>query len=577
MARKPVRKFLNDTFADELTFSPAQLSSHGIQVMDGKNVRSEFTESHFLYLLIANPGIEKNIREYLKDPDSLVDVSEIDDVDTKSRLRDKIAAWRKSYRDLLSSESIRSQFQSLQDPFTPLVIASDDGQPGYEFPRFYSTTDAMSLGKPDVKTAWLNFIRSAKKELVVNVYDFDLEDVRDALIAKKRAGVSILLGIDKGVIEERPQVRAIYQSLLAAGVKTVAVDSVGLNHQKIAARDWSTPEAEVLLSSGNLTQSCIGPEGDLKGLESAVVDKDDLQFSIPNANHALVVRSKILAQIVLNELTKTLEMGLRGSDYPQSGMYRVLGKPQGGRPAPAITIAFSPRGGFGDLNRDFIKQAINLTSGPVKMLQFAFSSKIIEEALYSRALAERSKGHQFLFQSVGDTPFAMRDWSVFLSMSGYQFKGPPESQSAPFYIEAGGTDLVNKRFRWHEVSDIAKLRGAIKTAPRQYGTHNVKIRKPGGEIENVQVTAKIHHKVLLSDGVAIVGTSFNFSENAVKNQEQLVATNDPLLYDAANSMFMNLFERSNETVAEKVKWRNDPKNNWGGSNEAVDAEDGVGR
>ena len=262
------------------------------------------------------------------------------------------------------------------------------------------------------------------------------------LLQKKQSGISVRVGIDLAVINARPEVKAIYESLLAAGIQVNAVDSVGLNHQKIAARDWSTPDASVLLSSGNLTQSCIGPEGDLKGKEALIVNSEDLKYSIPNANHAIQIRSKLLAQMVLNELTKTIDLKLRGNEYPQSGIYRVFARGGARANAPSITIAFSPRGGFGDLNRDFIKQVIDSTSGPVKTLQFAFSSKVIEESLFARAQRERDSPvairlarihlKVFLRRAVGGArEHFSRDWQMFK-----RFKSCLRMIQMPFRTEA---------------------------------------------------------------------------------------------------------------------------------------------
>ena len=445
------------------------------------------------------------------------------------------------------------------DPFTPLVLESPDGSPGYSNAKLVANHTSWLRGtvRPpnDLKQTWIDFINGAKKELVLNIFDFDLHDVADALVARHLAGVSVRVGIDQGVIKSRPAVKAIFEKLARHGIVT-AVDSVGLNHQKVAARDWSLPEAHVLFSSGNLTQSCVGKEGDLKGRKIL----KGAEYSIPNANNILTLKSRLLALLVQHELTKTLDLKLRGTHYPQSGLYQVQGDIRG----TFLIIGFSPRGGFGDLNRDFISQLIRRTSGPVKMMQFAFSSKVIERALFERA---KRDGSRFEFYSVGDTPFALRDWSVVLSMSGLRLRAPTET--GPAYQPVVATNPEAGVYRWSDVVDIKTFRTKIQVAPREYGMHRVIVE---GEPSPVEVSSKIHHKVLLSGDISILGTSFNFSESALSNQEQLVAIKDPRISEAAEAMFQGLYRRSEASVAAIAEARNASGYSPGGEKTSTDAE-----
>jgi len=149
---------------------------------------------------------------------------------------------------------------------------------------------------------WKRFILSAEKEVILNVFDFDLEDIAEALIQQSKKGLEVIVGIDKkSVIDVRPEVKLIHDKLIENGIKVTGVIPVGLNHQKITAIDWSLPEkAAVLFSSGNLTNSCLEPEGDLKGTVPLPIE------SVPNANHLLTMKSWLLSNLVHHELTKTL-------------------------------------------------------------------------------------------------------------------------------------------------------------------------------------------------------------------------------------------------------------------------------
>ena len=107
MTRKAARRFLNDTFAKELTVSPELMKKHGITPVEGKQLRAEFTETHFLYLLISHPEVEKNIREYLDDPDSSVDPDSVTDLEANKILQKK----------MLSGESFIATFFHLRTSF----------------------------------------------------------------------------------------------------------------------------------------------------------------------------------------------------------------------------------------------------------------------------------------------------------------------------------------------------------------------------------------------------------------------------------------------------------------------------
>lgn len=438
------------------------------------------------------------------------------------------------------------------DPTKHLRLVPPRGQSGYQNLRLYinhphyrgRNSNWVKQGD-DLRQVWIDFIRQAKKEIMVNVFDFDLMPVAQALAAKALRGVNVTVGIDSSVVEHRPQVKKVFDFLAANKVKVVSVNSVGLNHQKITIIDWSSSkDAKVLLSSGNLTQSCIGPEGDLVGTDI----KSPL--SIPNANHLMTMDSYILGNLIYHELAKTLgdNLQLRGSEYPLSGSYQITGPGVNpytleAYPEPSFVIAFSPRGGLNQINKTLIAKMIDMTSGPIYMVQFAFSSPEVANALSRRAHREYERNKKFEFYSVGDTPFAMQYWSQFLKMIGLkliredgrkEYVVDPES---PWLLDHGS----------QRIKDIAE---SILIAPPVYGnykvTHNNRV---------VDVTSKIHHKTMVSQDFAIMGTSFNFSSGAEKNNEQIVLWRDRRVVDPAVGMARFLFDQS---VDQNKKRRLDP-------------------
>src|SRR5690606_17496050 len=134
--------------------------------------------------------------------------------------------------------------------------------------------------------------------------------------------------------------------------RTHLVNSVGLNHQKIVVRDPYGPNAAVMFLSGNFTQSCLGPEGDAISLPKNERPKG----SIPNSNHAVIIKGPVAALVARFELRKIFMHNLRGqSQFPPGGAFKLYGPTDQLRGVPSwIIMAFSPNGGMGDVNRDIL-------------------------------------------------------------------------------------------------------------------------------------------------------------------------------------------------------------------------------
>lgn len=457
------------------------------------------------------------------------------------------------------------------DPATHVRLMPPPGMPGYSDLQIYVNHPYYLNGKivrpTNLITKWIEFINRAEREIILNVFDFDLGEVADALIAQAAAGKYVQVGIDKkSVIDHRPEVKDIHDRLIAGGVNVTGVLPVGLNHQKITAIDWSIPEkASVLFSSGNLTRSCLEPEGDLKGTKPLPPE------SVPNANHFMTMKSWILANLVHHELTKTLDSRflLRGRQYPLNGSYQVTGPgvdPQtfDPYPEPSLTISFTPGGGMKSVNKNIISNFIKRETGRIRMLQFAYSSEEVDKALLYRAEQDYQTTGKFDFMSVGDTPFAMREWSRFLLMSGMKRIEDPVTKKKT-YLD----DPENPWMQSLGSKLIQDVRKKVFIAPKIYGNNWTKV---GGK--NVKVNAKIHHKILATENYAIVGTSFNFSEGAESNNEQILVFRDRNLADIVDGMVKFLVQRSPGSVAREAARRN--RFGGGDDEESTDPEDQVG-
>ena len=103
-------------------------------------------------------------------------------------------------------------------------------------------------------------------------------------------------------------------------------------------------------------------------------------------------------------------------------------------------------------------------------------------------------------------------------------------------------------------AQLAEIRKNIRIAPKEYGTNRLKV---GDEM--IEATGKLHHKMLVSGDVAIMGTSFNFSTGAETNQEQLVLFFDHELAEDGRGIVDALAARSERSVYEETQRRNAKK------------------
>jgi len=540
LTQPQVRDLLRAEFKEQLKISPEVQAAHGLP-----QAQRELTESQLMELLLINRDFWRHINRYLADLKKYESA--------QSMPEEHREAWRQQFRSLFKEHNIYAQVQELvSSPIRTMKLYGKDGAPGYTNMQFFVNHSIQLNDKnrppDDLKSLLIKFIRSAKKEIVLNVFDFDLIDVAEELLKKSQAGVKVRVGIDgPNVVDKRPAVKKVFDLLSGQpNIFVHAVRPVGLNHHKLVAIDWSLPKsAKVLMSSGNFTQSCIGPEGDAVGLGYIH------PMSLPNANHMITVDSYILANLINHELSKTIDPGyqLRGKEYPLSGAYQIFG--QGGndfRQHPNMIITFTPGGGLGDVNRDIIANVIRRSTGPIRMVQFVTSSNTVEDALYNKFIANKEAGVIFDFASVGDTSFALRDFSSYMKMSGW---GVSKDPSRPKYIPLAEN-------RWEQAmspADYKNFKKQLKAAPKAYGERSIRPRGRGP----VKVSAKIHHKMLITNAgsqpLTITG-SYNFSDSAASNQEYIVVIMEHAFYEFANAIYQSLAKQSQGSVEEVVRRRN---------------------
>ncbi|WP_374001294.1 hypothetical protein [Bdellovibrio bacteriovorus] len=511
--------------------------------------KNPLTQSQIVFLLKKNP-------EYIRILEQTVSRLKESQAESPEAYTAALKDIKAQLKAVIQTPAFAAQLAAYESPSQPLKMDLPGGAPGYRSMRLFvnhphlkDATDPKSRVLPgdDLRKVVIDFIRGAEQEIWYNVFDFDLKVIAEALKNQHlKKGVKITGGIDAGTITARPEVKAIFDDLAtleSENFKTVAVRSVGLNHQKIILRDPFGPKAAVLFLSGNFTQSCIGPEGDLVDLPK----EKRTEYSIPNANHALLILGSLPAQATKAELKKTLEYKIRGqSQYPISGSYKIFGEKQKpNEEAPYIVLSFSPNGGEGDVNKSIYVPLIQNTKGSIEAVHFAFSSKQIQNALLERAARDmQEKGH-FDFRSVGDTPFAMREWSAFLLLSGLK-----KDLTSGKYLTDGEAPILQTL----GPAGVTDLQDKIRTAPAIYGERHFRLEDGSA----VKTTSKIHHKVFIfpEDSVAVLGTSFNPSENAENNNEQIVIVKDANIVRQARGLFGYLYKNSPRSVTAEANRRN---------------------
>ncbi len=537
MKRKAARRFLRTILKEELEVSAAVQKEFALP-----DRIKEPSLSQIVLLLKHNPDSWEIIEEYLSDVEPFGEIDSIDEKDEQYIALKK--KWTAVFKALLKDEEVLETFRKLNDPLEPMLLNEKTGYRNAELFASHSIFDESGKEVPpsNLKQVLIDFIAGAKTNLKFNVFEYNLEELNEAFLAAADRGVIISGGIDKNVVldEKHPHVKELFDALNAhKNITMHLVDSVSLNHQKLVVRDYNDPKnAKALFSSANFTQSGMGPEGDLVDIPES--ERPD--WSVPNANHMVVMDSFLAAQVIATNLTLLLEDGLRGQELPIGGAFKVLGPDHDGDGEEDYAIlTFSPRGGLGHISRDVIRRVILNTRGPLRFLQFVFSSEIVYEALLERARLEIAEGNSFDFKSIGDTPFALRPWSVFLKLAGYILK------NTGFYAKNRSPEL--RKILGKETYDA--LVNDIRIAPPKY---DKRWFKREGE-KSIYVSGILHHKLIVS-GIVTLFMSFNVTDSAESNNEHVLIMKSARMAKKAMGLFDGLFTLTNTSVAEETQAAN---------------------
>lgn len=585
------KEFFPIAFADELVISEELQKEFGFPERF-----KELSVQQFLIILQSHPEKWDELRTILKQIPTNFDSENLEALELS-----KLAMKR--MHEFIESEAVQKLFSKLNNPSVPFLLDPGPGKIGYRDLQFYANHSRRGLNGKHyrkhnlVKKLTRLLDKKSVKQIVGNTYELDLPEITDVLIKAHKNGKEVYWGVDKSVHSEKS--KAAIQRLKEAGFEIVdqkaeaelsfleqqvlrekrkgknaiyLVNSTGLNHQKMISINWDyEASARVIFSSGNFTLSGLHPLGDL----------GDTPFSdpraIPNANHIATMRSHALAQLVRHQSIMMFDLGLRGRELPFSGAFAVHGAPRKDGTRPKLEISFAPAGGLGNIGKHIIGRSIRESIGPIGMPQFNFSSRSIEAELLQYAIKEKEAGREFVYWGIGDTSSAMRDWSRYLSMGMLKLIKTKEEKYYTEDLESPWRNVLSNK-------EILRQQARIRMAPDRYIFKDY-ITTPDG-VER-KISGKLHHKAavfggakiiseeeargrshyLAPDGLryipapggqAILADSFNFSDSAETNNEQILRfLNEPKATNFAWSILWGLVEDSTRNVVQEANRKNE--------------------
>jgi len=90
----------------------------------------------------------------------------------------------------------------------------------------------------------------------------------------------------------------------------------------------------------------------------------------------------------------------------------------------------------------------------------------------------------------------------------------------------------NRKNMWRKLfkseEEFEAFRSKILVSPKEYSEHTFQVT----DGKAIKYNAKVHHKIILSGPSVTLGTTFNVTENALNNNEQIaIFTNDKTATD----------------------------------------------
>lgn len=419
-------------------------------------------------------------------------------------------------------------------------------------PRIENPDDLKSklVAPDDHKATMIKMVNEAKPgdKIYFNFYDLDIVELAEEILAAKNRGVFVMGGIDKKVYEDKATVKTLIDKLNSKEKIVELVDSTGLNHQKLLTVISAEGVSKSLFSSGNATQSCSGPEGDLMDVPKSLRP----ERAIPNPNNMTYAEGELPAVIVMSEIKKNIVYKLRGQTaFPIGGAFELKGPwdPEM-KSRESMLMAFSPNGGLGNIGKDIYAKVIRTAVDRIEGGFFSFSSKSNLDDVFAavfRIIEKRRSENRpatDIVRFIGDAQFALREFSNLLALSGYKlvefepndpFKVTQgnQSNSDPEGMKARSDNQVTKKVYIKDETDprVQKLRSMLSKDEWKNWLDSIRVTPPwfsGGKVsydgKDYPWQVKMHHKTIIIPELNLSnpGSSINFSEAGESNQEQII-------------------------------------------------------
>ena len=231
---------------------------------------------------------------------------------------------------------------------TPVVVEPVSG----EWYQLYFTSpqypDEPETRVSTLSNALIEVIDSSQRSLDIAIYELNLDEIGDAILAAQNRGVSVRLVTDTDELEELETLIRLEEE----GIPTVADERSALMHNKFVVVDGQA----VWTGSWNFTRN----------------------DSFRNNNHALYIQSPELAQNYITEFEEMFGQQAFGPTSPPNTPY-----PQIQLGDTLLETCFAPE----DHCAEKLIDLINQTQQSIRFMTFSFTHEGIGQAIRNKASA----------------------------------------------------------------------------------------------------------------------------------------------------------------------------------------------
>ena len=348
----------------------------------------------------------------------------------------------------------------------------------------------------DLETVIIDFIDTSTTTLDIAIYDLDVDEIADALVAAKQRGVAVRLVTDnENTGSDNLSALGILTSNAVPWIDDTEDGSAGsgLQHNKFIVIDGS----KVLTGSANFTHSDLHGDPDGNGG----------YLGLGNANNIVTIDSTALATLYTTQFSAMWGDGPGGQSNSLFGLNKADHAVQTtytDNDAIRVDVQFAPQSStvFSGSALETLDAVLATAQNRIHAAQFVFSAQLLADTMEAR------HDNGVNIQGVGDRLFFNRYYSEFLDITGTQIPNP----SGNYEIDAS-TGAPNNPWTSPAEAYVAET-----------SSHD-----------------KFHHKYWIVDNSVITG-SFNASSSAAfDNDENLIIIYDQTTADQFEGEFSRRF------------------------------------